>query len=173
MHGGKSTGPRTPAGRARSRKANWKHGRYAQTDTEQINMKLAELLRLSRKCAAFLEEVLKALQDRAFAISNNPQLLCDAKYRSVLPPAECEQISKMYESWRGLDPNGTVVPLSLEWLRLFSKPVWVRLRSSERAWQRWFEAEETVYNATKSYFDVFADLADAKHSDLVVIAGHL
>ena len=27
MHGGKSTGPRTPEGRERCRKANWKHGR--------------------------------------------------------------------------------------------------------------------------------------------------
>jgi hypothetical protein len=26
LHGGKSTGPRTPEGLARSRKANWKHG---------------------------------------------------------------------------------------------------------------------------------------------------
>ena len=26
MHGGKSTGPRTPDGLERSRKANWKHG---------------------------------------------------------------------------------------------------------------------------------------------------
>ena len=30
MHGGPSTGPRTPKGRERSRKANWKHGRYAR-----------------------------------------------------------------------------------------------------------------------------------------------
>src|SRR5262252_9440270 len=29
MHGGASTGPRTPAGLARSRRANWKHGRYS------------------------------------------------------------------------------------------------------------------------------------------------
>ena len=27
MHGGKSTGPRTPEGLERSRRANWKHGR--------------------------------------------------------------------------------------------------------------------------------------------------
>ena len=30
MHGGPSTGPRTPEGRERSRKANWKHGRYSR-----------------------------------------------------------------------------------------------------------------------------------------------
>jgi hypothetical protein len=29
MHGGASTGPRTPEGLERSRKANWKHGRYS------------------------------------------------------------------------------------------------------------------------------------------------
>ena len=30
LHGGKSTGPRTPAGLARCRVANWKHGRYCK-----------------------------------------------------------------------------------------------------------------------------------------------
>ena len=30
MHGGPSTGPRTPEGQERSRKANWKHGRYSR-----------------------------------------------------------------------------------------------------------------------------------------------
>jgi hypothetical protein len=30
MHGGASTGPRTPEGLARSRRANWKHGRYSE-----------------------------------------------------------------------------------------------------------------------------------------------
>ena len=29
MHGGASTGPRTPEGLERSRKANWKHGYYS------------------------------------------------------------------------------------------------------------------------------------------------
>ena len=29
MHGGRSTGPRTPEGRQRCAKANWKHGDYA------------------------------------------------------------------------------------------------------------------------------------------------
>jgi hypothetical protein len=28
-HGGASTGPRTPKGLARSRRANWKHGLYS------------------------------------------------------------------------------------------------------------------------------------------------
>jgi hypothetical protein len=30
MHGGPSTGPRTPEGKERSRKASWKHGRYSR-----------------------------------------------------------------------------------------------------------------------------------------------
>ena len=30
MHGGKSTGPRTPEGLQRSRRARWKHGRYSR-----------------------------------------------------------------------------------------------------------------------------------------------
>jgi hypothetical protein len=30
VHGGASTGPRTPEGLERSRKARWKHGRYSQ-----------------------------------------------------------------------------------------------------------------------------------------------
>jgi hypothetical protein len=29
MHGGKSTGPRTPKGRERSKRARWKHGSYS------------------------------------------------------------------------------------------------------------------------------------------------
>ena len=29
MHGGKSTGPRTPEGLERARRGNWKHGRYS------------------------------------------------------------------------------------------------------------------------------------------------
>jgi hypothetical protein len=29
MHGGTSTGPRTPEGLARSKRAAWKHGRYS------------------------------------------------------------------------------------------------------------------------------------------------
>jgi hypothetical protein len=30
LHGGKSTGPRTPEGLERSRRANWKHGYYSR-----------------------------------------------------------------------------------------------------------------------------------------------
>jgi len=30
LHGGKSTGPRTPEGLERSRRANWKHGHFSR-----------------------------------------------------------------------------------------------------------------------------------------------
>ena len=40
MHGGKSTGPRTPEGLARSRRANWKHGLYsAQAKAERQSLR--------------------------------------------------------------------------------------------------------------------------------------
>jgi hypothetical protein len=32
LHGGKSTGPRTPEGLERSRRANWKHGHFSRPD---------------------------------------------------------------------------------------------------------------------------------------------
>ena len=35
MHGGKSTGPRTPEGFEKSRKANWKHGLYSAAFLEE------------------------------------------------------------------------------------------------------------------------------------------
>jgi len=34
MHGGMSTGPRTPEGKERSRKASWKHGRRSRAHTD-------------------------------------------------------------------------------------------------------------------------------------------
>ena len=53
MHGGASTGPRTPEGLARARTANWKHGLYsAKTRVEN------ELFRqLLRECDALLERM--------------------------------------------------------------------------------------------------------------------
>lgn len=41
MHGGKSTGPRTPEGKERIRKANWKHGkRSAQAREQHKNVRI-------------------------------------------------------------------------------------------------------------------------------------
>src|SRR4051794_1343427 len=34
MHGGLSTGPRTPEGLERSRRARWKHGRFSKAEIE-------------------------------------------------------------------------------------------------------------------------------------------
>lgn len=43
LHGGKSTGPRTPEGLERSRKANWKHGMYSQEE-KAIRKKIRALI---------------------------------------------------------------------------------------------------------------------------------
>ncbi len=47
MHGGKSTGPRTPEGLERSRKANWKHGHYS-AESIAARRYMSQLLRESR-----------------------------------------------------------------------------------------------------------------------------
>ena len=53
MHGGKSTGPKTPEGLERSRKANWKHGRYSKEAIEERRM----FYRILKECKQFLEEI--------------------------------------------------------------------------------------------------------------------
>jgi hypothetical protein len=45
MHGGASTGPRTPEGSERCRKANWKHGKYS-AERKAEHRKLMEFCRL-------------------------------------------------------------------------------------------------------------------------------
>ncbi len=52
MHGGKSTGPKTPGGLARSRMANYKHGRYS-----------TESLRQARAMSKLLAECRQVMQD--------------------------------------------------------------------------------------------------------------
>ena len=52
LHGGLSTGPRTPEGLARSRRANWKHGLYSQQAKAEwilVRALLAELREGIRK----------------------------------------------------------------------------------------------------------------------------
>ncbi len=44
MHGGMSTGPRTAEGKERSRRSNWKHGRYSQAAKEE-RRRFRQLLR--------------------------------------------------------------------------------------------------------------------------------
>jgi len=44
VHGGASTGPRTPEGLERSRRARWKHGRYSrEAKTERQRVRAAVL----------------------------------------------------------------------------------------------------------------------------------
>jgi hypothetical protein len=44
VHGGKSTGPRTPEGLERSRRANWKHGHFShEAKAERSRMRAATL----------------------------------------------------------------------------------------------------------------------------------
>jgi hypothetical protein len=51
MHGGKSTGPRTPEGVERCRMANWKHGSYSETSP--IN----KMLRVLRECRQIRRQI--------------------------------------------------------------------------------------------------------------------
>jgi hypothetical protein len=48
LHGGKSTGPRTPEGLERSRKANWKHGNYS-AESKSLQRCITSLLRETRR----------------------------------------------------------------------------------------------------------------------------
>ena len=47
MHGGKSTGPRTPEGKARSIAAHTKHGRRSREHVEKVKAINAELRRIT------------------------------------------------------------------------------------------------------------------------------
>ena len=47
MHGGKSTGPRTPEGKARSIAAHTKHGRRSRAHVEKVKAINAELRRIT------------------------------------------------------------------------------------------------------------------------------
>src|SRR6266498_4579228 len=51
VHGGKSTGPRTPEGLERSRKANWKHGRRSRAANEE-RQRVRSAIRTLRHLAA-------------------------------------------------------------------------------------------------------------------------
>ena len=50
MHGGKSTGPRTPEGKARSIAAHTKHGRRSRAHVEKVKAINAELRRVILAC---------------------------------------------------------------------------------------------------------------------------
>jgi hypothetical protein len=53
VHGGKSTGPRTPEGLERSRKANWKHGRRSRAANEE-RQRVRSAIRMLRYLAAVM-----------------------------------------------------------------------------------------------------------------------
>ena len=53
MHGGMSTGPRTPEGKERSRMASWKHGRRSRAYTE-ARREATQAMRLLRQVLAEL-----------------------------------------------------------------------------------------------------------------------
>jgi hypothetical protein len=58
LHGGKSTGPRTPEGLERSRKARWKHGRETaerRAKRKEARARLKATLRRSREILKILE----------------------------------------------------------------------------------------------------------------------
>jgi len=55
MYGGKSTGPRTPEGLERSRKANWKHGLYS-AESIAARRYMSQLLRESRETIGQVEK---------------------------------------------------------------------------------------------------------------------
>src|SRR2546430_14876902 len=46
LHGGKSTGPRTPEGLERSRRANWKHGHFSREAKAERSRVRAAILAL-------------------------------------------------------------------------------------------------------------------------------
>jgi hypothetical protein len=48
MHGGRSTGPKTDEGRAKSRRGNWKHGERA-AETIAMHRKVSQLIRECKK----------------------------------------------------------------------------------------------------------------------------
>jgi len=56
LHGGKSTGPRTPEGLERSRKARWKHGYYSVAASSER--------REAREAISMLQELVRVLTCR-------------------------------------------------------------------------------------------------------------
>lgn len=55
LHGGFSTGPKTPEGLSRSRKANWQHGEFSQRTKQEQRRTRA----FFKETKAFLREILE------------------------------------------------------------------------------------------------------------------
>jgi len=51
MHGGLSTGPRTPQGLERSRRSNWKHGHYS-AEAKRVRREARQQFRVLRQLIA-------------------------------------------------------------------------------------------------------------------------
>jgi hypothetical protein len=60
MHGGRSTGPRTLAGRERSTRARWTHGRYSAERQREFHLLKAEYAALNAGQAAYGARVFAA-----------------------------------------------------------------------------------------------------------------
>ncbi len=90
MHGGKSTGPRTPEGLERSRRARWKHGRYSQeTRRARIAAIEADQARIWTEVADWAPAagfIMEPVRRRGFHgvrawrphLLGSPRTLCDA-----------------------------------------------------------------------------------------------
>lgn len=59
MHGGRSTGPRTAAGLARSKRAHWTHGRFSA----EARQEAAHFREMMRECKE-MEEIMACLRER-------------------------------------------------------------------------------------------------------------
>jgi hypothetical protein len=60
MHGGQSTGPRTPSGLDRSRRARWKHGAYSMETRQRFLRLKAEYRAFNAACAARQARIMAA-----------------------------------------------------------------------------------------------------------------
>src|SRR5262249_51497332 len=70
LHGGKSTGPRTPEGLERSRRANWKHGYYSREEkAERARVRAAMfVVRYLRAWSHCCGRVIRAVVSSAMAV---------------------------------------------------------------------------------------------------------
>jgi hypothetical protein len=72
MHGGPSTGPRTPEGLERSRKSGWKHGHYS-AEAKQVRREARQQYRLLRQLIAAGQRGRRTRPDR-LAVTRHRQL---------------------------------------------------------------------------------------------------
>jgi hypothetical protein len=72
VHGGKSTGPRTPEGLERSRRANWKHGYYSrEAKAEQSRVRRKSVVKVRPK----LESAECSDERTAHALRTSPKIV--------------------------------------------------------------------------------------------------